>query len=203
MDATAVAGTRGLSASRVRIRDAALVGLFFGGFQAVMPAIGWGAGSVLASRIAGWGPWITFAVLGGLGAKMTFEAARSDAHASDDGDEQASAPITPSTPVSAAAPQDARTGGGAFDVALLAALALATSIDALAAGVTLALSRVSLAYACTVIGAVTFVLAFAAVHLGHRFGMRFGSRIELAGGLILIAVALHALASHLLQHASN
>src|SRR5205807_1378505 len=79
MDAMAVAGARGLAAKHVRVRDALLVALFFGGFQAGMPVIGWALGEVFAARITGWGHWVTFVVLGGIGVKMIYEARGEDA----------------------------------------------------------------------------------------------------------------------------
>ena len=72
MDATAVSGARGLAAKQVRARDAALLALLFGGFQAAMPALGWGLGATFALRIVGWGHWLTSVVLGGIGAKMLY-----------------------------------------------------------------------------------------------------------------------------------
>lgn len=173
MDATAVAGARGLACRKaVRVRDALLVALLFGGFQAAMPVIGWAAGAALASRVTGWGHWVTFVVLGGIGAKMIHEAfgARDD--------------------------DRTKVVANVFGLGVLTLLAIATSIDALAAGVTLALADVSLAAACAAIGIITAVLSFAGVYVGHRFGARFGKRLELAGGLALIALAAKALLDH-------
>ena len=173
MDATAVAGTRGLASKRVRSRDALLVALFFGGSQAAMPAIGWALGATFAARIMGWGHWVTFVVLGGIGAKMIHEAMK-------------------------AGPEDAEVVATAdvFGLKVLALLALATSIDALAAGVPLALSNASIVRACLVIGAVTAALSFAGVYVGHRFGARFGKRLEVAGGLVLIGLGVKSLVDH-------
>ena len=175
MDATAVAGARGLAAKRIRVRDALLVALFFGGFQAGMPAIGWGIGAVFAARILGWGHWVTFVVLGGIGAKMIYETRRSakddDAPASADDD--------------------------LFGTKVLAVLAVATSIDALAAGVALAVQNVSVVRACAVIGVVTAALSFGGVYVGHRFGRRFGGdRLEVVGGVVLLGLAAKALIDH-------
>ncbi len=173
MDATAVAGARGLaSKQKVRARDAAVVALFFGGFQAAMPAIGWGVGQAFASRILGWSHWVTFVVLGAIGAKMLHEAF---AHDEEDEDQEPT---------------------NVFGFKVLALLAIATSIDALAAGVTLALGEVSVAAACTVIGVITAALSFAGVYIGHRFGARFGKRLEVVGGLVLIGLAVKALVDH-------
>lgn len=178
MDATAVAGARGLAAKRkrIRVRDALLVALFFGGSQAAMPAIGWAVGAAFAARIMGWGHWVTFVVLGGIGAKMIHEARKAD-------EEDAAAVVVPSD---------------VFGVKVLVLLAIATSIDALAAGVALALVHVSIARACVVIGVITALLSFAGVHVGHRFGARFGKRLEVAGGIVLIGLGLKSLLDHFL-----
>jgi putative Mn2+ efflux pump MntP len=170
MDATAVAGARGLAARRVRLRDALLVALLFGGSQAGMPAIGWALGQTFAARIAGWGHWVTFIVLGGIGAKMLYEVWKPNPTEKDDAEAEA-----------------------AFGPKVLALLALATSIDALAAGVTLAVAGVSIARACAVIGIVTAVLSFAGVYAGHSSGARLGKRLEALGGLVLVGLAIKSL----------
>jgi putative Mn2+ efflux pump MntP len=174
MDATAVAGARGLaSRNPVRIRDALLVALLFGGFQALMPVLGWALGSALAARIAlSWGRWVTFIVLGAIGAKMLYAAFAEG----DDAD----------------AKKD-----DVFGVKVLALLAIATSIDALAAGLTLALGNMSIALSCAVIGVITAVLSFAGVYVGRHFGARFGKPLEVAGGLVILGLAAKALADHL------
>ena len=172
MDAMAVAGARGLAARRIRLRDAGLAALFFGGFQAGMPAIGWAIGEVFAERIMGWSHWVTFVVLGGIGAKMIDEARKA---AKED-----------------AAPPSARDD--LFGVKVLAILAIATSIDALAAGVALAVENVRIVQACAVIGLVTAGLSFAGIYGGHRFGKRFGgARLEVVGGFVLLGLAAKAL----------
>ena len=174
MDAMAVAGARGLAAKNVRPRDALLVAIFFGGFQAGMPAIGWALGGVFATRLTGWGHWVTFVVLGGIGAKMLYEARGADRE-----EEEAKPP-----------PDDV------FGIKVLLLLAIATSIDALAAGVTLALGGVAIVTACAVIGTVTALLSFAGVFVGQRFGKRFGKRLDLLGGIVLIGLAVKTLVEH-------
>jgi putative Mn2+ efflux pump MntP len=174
MDAMAVAGARGVAAKKVRTRDALLVAVFFGGFQAAMPALGWSLGAAVAGKIMGWGHWVTFVVLGGIGAKMMYEAFKPG----DDDD----APDTAANDV--------------FRVKVLALLAVATSIDALAAGVTLALANVRIATACVVIGLITGVLSFGGVHVGHRFGARLGKRLEVLGGFVLVGLAVKTLVEH-------
>ncbi len=175
MDAMAVAGTRGLAARTVRPRDALRVGIFFGVAQAIMPAIGWFAGAHFASKIAAWDHWIIFGVLGALGAKMIYESLEAPA---------------------AEASADA-SGANAFGLRILALLALATSIDALAAGVTLAMVDVNVVWACSLIGVVTGVLSFAGVYVGRRFGARLGKRLDAVGGLVLIGIGIKTLIEHL------
>ncbi|MDB4941180.1 MAG: hypothetical protein JWP97_714 [Labilithrix sp.] len=174
MDATAVAGARGVAARRsIRVTDALRVAVFFGGFQAAMPAVGWALGEAFATRIVGWSHWVVFVVLAGIGGKMLHEALGAE----HDEDEKA-------------VPADA------FGFRMLALLAVATSIDALAAGITLALAGANVVSACAIIGVVTGVLSFAGVYIGHHSGRRFGKPLEVLGGLVLIALAVKALVDH-------
>jgi putative Mn2+ efflux pump MntP len=170
MDAMAVAGAQGLAAEKVRARNALLVAAFFGGAQAAMPAIGWALGSTLAARIMGWGHWVTFVVLAGIGAKMIHEALE--------------------------APDEKKDKARPFGLKVLFLLAIATSIDALAAGIALAVRGVDIVRACTTIGVVTAVLSFAGVFIGHRFGTRFGKRLDVFGGVVLIGLAIKVLVEH-------
>ena len=167
MDATAVAGARGLAATRIRPRDALVVGAMFGGAQAAMPALGWVAGAAFAARIMAWGHWVTFGVLGAIGLKMIREAWSAPRR-----DEEAEQTRDP------------------FDLRVLFALALAARIDALAAGVSLALRRANLFAACATIGLVTAALSSGGVYLGHRYGARFDRRIEILGGVVLLGLAV-------------
>lgn len=173
MDAMAVAGVRGLAAEKVRARDALLVATFFGGAQGAMPVLGWLAGATLSSRVGGWGHWLTFVVLTGLGIKMIHEAVS----ASDDPER----PREPSSP---------------FGPKVLAVLAVATSIDALAAGLTLAVRGANVVVACATIGVVTGALSFAGVYVGHRFGARVGKRLDVLGGVVLVGLGVKAPLEH-------
>ena len=172
MDATAVAAARGLAVREVRFADALRLALFFGAFQAAMPFLGWVAGARFGRALAAWDHWIAFALLGGIGAKMLWEAAHPDA---DD------------------APDD-RAG---FDTRTLLVLAVATSIDALAAGVTLPLLHAPMALTLSAIGLVTFALSLAGVYAGRRFGARLGPRLDALGGVVLIGIGARILALHL------
>ncbi len=172
MDATAVAGARGLLADEVRLRDALRVAAFFGGSQAIMPAIGWALGAAMVSHVGRWEHWVTFVVLGGIGAKMIHAAMTKIA----------GEPLRPTASV--------------FGTKVLGLLALATSIDALGAGLTLGLGGGNVAWECSVIGAITAVLSFAGVYMGRRFGARVGNRLDVLGGVVLIGLAIKSVADH-------
>jgi putative Mn2+ efflux pump MntP len=172
MDATAAAAVRGFVAREVRARDALLVAFFFGGFQAAMPLLGWALGARLGAWVGAFSAWIAFFVLAGLGAKMLHEA-------------RGGASELPSAV-------------DAFRARVLLPLAVATSLDALAVGVTLPLVHAPFALSLATIGLVTAVLSFAAVWLGRRFGERLGRRLDAAGGLVLIALGAKILLEHLL-----
>jgi manganese efflux pump family protein len=168
MDATAVAAARGLAAGHVPGRDAVLLPLLFGGFQTGMAALGWLGGRWLGPTVARWDHWIAFAILAGLGARMIVEAMRDD-----DGEE-----------------------GVADDLLTLVGLAIATSIDALAAGVTLPLVPASPALKLALIGVVTAALSAGGLYLGRRAGERLGPRLEIVGGLALVAIGVKILLDH-------
>lgn len=168
MDATAVSAARGLAAGHVPSRDAVLLPVLFGGFQAGMAALGWLGGRWLGPTVARWDHWIAFAILSVLGAKMILEAVRG-------GEEEE---------------------GVADDLLTVIGLAIATSIDALAAGVTLPLVPAEPAVALALIGAVTAALSAAGLYLGRRAGERLGPRLEILGGLALVAIGLKMVLDH-------
>ena len=172
MDATAVAMERGIAAERVRARDVLLVGLLFGGFQAAMPILGWLLGTRIGPAVEAWDHWIAFAILGALGAKSIWDALR--------GKKELDA-----------------TKGEVFGLRMLLVLALATSIDALAAGVTLPMMGAPPAPTFIAIGVVTAVLSGAGVLVGKRLGPLFGERIHLVGGLVLVGLGVKILVEHL------
>jgi manganese efflux pump family protein len=169
MDATAVAAARGLAAGRVSARDGLLMPSLFGGFQAGMAAAGWLAGRWIGPTIERWNGWVAFIVLALLGGKMIAESRRRGAD--DDG------------------PAD--------DLLTLVGLAVATSIDAAAAGVTLPMLAAPPAIALAMIGGVTAALSAAGLYLGRRAGARFGPRLEIVGGIALIAIGLKILIDHM------
>jgi manganese efflux pump family protein len=181
MDATAVSIASALAAPRVRARDALLLAFLFGLFQALMPVIGWALGSQFAETISAWDHWLAFVLLGGIGAKMIHEA------------------IThhhPGVP-GARKPDKPPPARNPFHLGTLALMALATSIDALAAGVTLPLLEVRLVMAATVIGGVTFVLCLLGVSVGRRFGEPLEGKLDIFGGLVLIGIGTKTLIEHL------
>ena len=173
MDAMAVAATRGLAVKRIRLRHVALVAAFFGGFQALMPLLGYLLGNRVGPAIEAWDHWVVFLVLGGIGAKMLWEALRHDG---------ADAMVSERD---------------AFSLRMLLVLAIATSIDALAAGFALPLLGAPLGLSITIIGLTTAVLSGLGLFAGHRFGAALGSRLDIAGGLVLLALGAKTLFEHL------
>ncbi|WP_156679806.1 manganese efflux pump MntP family protein [Sphingomonas profundi] len=170
MDAFAVSLAQGASV-RPGMRGAARLALAFGVAQAVMPLAGWALGIAFAGLIEAVDHWIAFVLLGAIGLKMVREGL---------------------APEEADAPPAAPLGGGALLMA-----AIATSIDAAAAGVTLPTIGSPVALAVAVIGIVTAVLCFAGALLGARIGARIGKPAEIAGGLVLIGLGCRILAQHM------
>ena len=168
MDAFAVAVCKGLALRQVRCPHMALVGLWFGGFQALMPLLGYLVGVQFADAIAAVDHWIAFALLAVIGGNMIREA------------------------LSKEDPPDA-----SLSWKKMLPLAVATSIDALAVGVSFAFLRVDIVPAVGFIGGVTFLLSAAGVKVGSLFGARYRKRAELAGGIILILLGLRILLEHL------
>lgn len=174
MDAFAVSICKGLGMKRLNMRQALVIGLFFGGFQALMPLIGWALGTQLADFITPIDHWIAFILLALIGGKMLLDAFSG-------GDER-----------EAADPKDAR-----LDLKELLMLAIATSIDALAVGITFAFLGVNIVVAIAVIGVTTFVLSVVGVAVGHAFGARYEKGATIAGGIVLILIGCKILLEHL------
>lgn len=169
MDAFAVSVCKGLSAGRVRLGHALTAGIWFGGFQALMPFLGWLLGSRFQSFITSIDHWIAFLLLGLIGANMVRES-RS---------------------------QEEEEVGASFSPKAMLPLAVATSIDALTVGITFAFLRVNIYWAITLIGVTTFVLSAIGVKAGGIVGERGKSRAELAGGIVLILMGCKILVEHL------
>jgi putative Mn2+ efflux pump MntP len=172
LDAMAVSAARGLSVKRIQVRHVALVAGFFGGFQALMPLVGYLLGASVGKRIAAWDHWIILLLLGGIGGKMLWEAFHPDA------DEK---------------PNEA----DAFGLKVMFLLAIATSIDALAAGFALPLMGAPLGVSLAAIGITTAILSGVGLFAGHRFGAALGSRLDAIGGLVLIGIGIKTLIEHL------
>ena len=171
MDAFAVSIANGMTITSKRRMSALLTAVFFSGFQMLMPAIGWAAGLTLAGVISGIDHWIAFGLLTFIGAKMIYEATKKD-------EEQKCSPD--------------------LKLHALLILAVATSIDALIVGLSFAFLQTSILEPIAVIGAVTFGLSFVGFYFGCGLGKRFGHRIEIVGGVVLIIIGLRILLEHLL-----
>ena len=170
MDAFAVSVCKGLSMQKMRMKNALTVGIYFGGFQALMPAIGYFLGPYFQNTIAAYDHWIAFILLGIIGGNMIRESLNQEEESCD----------------ASIAMRD------------MLILAIATSIDALAVGVTFAFLQVHLLYAVSIIGTATLVLSVIGVKVGTVFGCRYKSRAELAGGVILVLMGVKILTEHLL-----
>ena len=168
MDAFAVSICKGLSVRKVSLQHAMICGVWFGGFQFLMPALGYFLGDRFAALLTKFGPWIAFVLLALIGANMIKESFGGDEQLDDDYSAKAMLP-----------------------------LAVATSIDALAVGITFAFLQVNMYIALPLIGGVTFLLSFAGVKLGHAFGAKYKSKAECLGGLVLILIGLKILLEHL------
>lgn len=165
MDAFAVSVCKGLSLGKIKIKHMCIAGLWFGGFQALMPLIGYFLGSSFSELVAKYDHWIAFVLLALIGGNMIKEALGKEEDSMDD--------------------------SMGFKTMLL--LAIATSIDALAVGVTFAFLDVSIIPAISFIGVVTFVLSAIGVKAGSLFGYKYKSKAELCGGIILILLGIKIL----------
>ena len=170
MDAFAVAICKGLSVKRATLKQAVCVGGYFGGFQAMMPLLGFLLGTAFASLITSVDHWIAFVLLGLIGGNMIREALSGD-----DDDEL----------------------DDSFTVRTMIPLAVATSIDALATGVTFAALNVDIIPAVLFIGVTTFTFSAFGLKIGNVFGAKFKSKAEFAGGLVLVLMGVKILLEHL------
>lgn len=169
MDAFAVSVCKGLAMPKCTFKKAAIVGLWFGGFQALMPAIGYVLGAQFQETIASIDHWIAFVLLALIGGNMIHEALDNDEEEAD----------------------------ASLNVKTMFLLAVATSIDALAIGITFAFLKVNIIPAVCFIGIVTFIISFAGVKIGNVFGVRYKNKAEIVGGVILILLGLKILLEHL------
>ena len=169
MDAFAVSVCKGLAMPKITLKRTLTVGLWFGGFQALMPAAGYLLGVQFRDKITAVDHWIAFILLGLIGASMIKEAFGEEDCEADD----------------------------SLDVKTMLTLAVATSIDALAVGITFAFLQVEIVPAVSFIGVTTFILSAAGVRIGNVFGSRWQKGAQIAGGLILICLGVKILVEHL------
>ena len=171
MDAFAVSVCKGLAMKRVSVKNALIIGLWFGGFQALMPAIGYLLGTKFDQYITSIDHWIAFVLLSFIGISMIKEAISTK-----DEEEETNPSLSVKT---------------------MFLLAVATSIDALAVGVTFAFLKVQIIPAVSFIGTITFLLSIVGVKVGNVFGTRYKAKAEIAGGIILILIGVKILLEHL------
>lgn len=169
MDAFAVSVSKGLSVRRVRLRHGLITGAYFGGFQALMPLLGFLLADAFADYIKRYDHWIAFALLALIGANMLREALSKE-----ETEENAS-----------------------FGAKTMLPLALATSIDALATGVSFAVTKTDIWLAVSITGVTTFLFSAVGVKVGNAFGLKYKAKAELIGGAILILMGVKILLEHL------
>ena len=190
MDAFAVSVAKGITLTRVKAKDALKVALFFGGFQALMPLIGWGAGRYFADYIKAFDHWIAFILLSFIGGKMIFEALKED--------DEEKAEVAVSMEVSKNKEREFANMKRKEELSAknLTVLAIATSIDALAVGVSFAFLNEPIFSIISTIAIVTFILCFLGVLLGKSIGSLFKNYAQIIGGIILILMGFNILNSH-------
>ena len=191
MDAFAVAVCAGLTMPKVKRIKALIIGLYFGLFQAVMPVIGYLTATLFADKISAYDHWVAFGLLCFLGGKMIMGSIMKRG--------------CPDRMCPSGICDDRKCPGGVkpdnteitLRPAQMLPLAVATSIDALAVGVSFAFLHVSIVPAVSLIGIITFVISLAGVKIGSLFGTRFKSKAELAGGIILVLIGIKILVEHM------
>ena len=174
MDAFAVSVTLGLSVNKPTVKQYLIPGVYFGLFQAIMPLAGFYAGTLFAGKIQKFEHWIAFGLLFFIGAKMV-----KDSFSKPENEEE-------------------KTGANKFLFLNMLLLAIATSIDALTVGITLAFFKINIFISIAIIGFTTFCLSICGVKIGNIFGTKFKSKAEFAGGIILIALGIKILIEHFL-----
>ena len=170
MDAFAVSIASGVTLKRFKARPALRVALFFGGFQALMPVLGWLAGTSFQHYIAAFDHWVAFGLLTFIGGKMIYESFLIE---------------------------KTENNCDPNNLATVFILAIATSIDALAVGLSFAVLNIQIIQPVIIIGVITFLLSLLGVYLGGKFGSLFENKIELIGGIVLIGIGFKILIEHL------
>ena len=169
MDAFAVSLGKGLATRDLRPKHAIMTGAWFGSFQALMPLIGYFLGRAFSSYITAFDHWIAFALLAYIGVNMIREA-----FSCDDGEQNS-----------------------CFAVGVMLTMAIATSIDALAAGISLAMDNANIWLAILLIGVITFVTSALGVKIGNVFGSKYSFAAQLSGGIVLVLMGVKILLEHL------
>jgi len=171
MDAFAVSITLGLSAAKPKIKEVLIPGIYFGFFQAFMPLIGYFIGINFANKIQNLDHWVAFVLLGFIGGKMIKDSFSKE---------------------------ETKVNKNPFMFNTMLLLAIATSIDALAVGITFAFFEINIFMAIIIIGLITFCISIIGVKIGNLFGTKFKSKAEFIGGVILIIIGLKILIEHLI-----
>ncbi len=169
MDAFSVSISHGLANKTIKVSNALKLGISFGTFQAIMPVLGWFAGINIIDLISNFDHWIAFGLLSFIGGKMIHESIKNE----------------PEKLINS------------LNMSVLLILSIATSIDALAVGLSLSFLKISIFTPALIIGVITFTFSFLGVFLGNRFGHFLGKKVEVASGLILIGIGLRILIEHL------
>ena len=172
MDAFAVSVCKGLSVKKTSLKESAVCGIWFGGFQALMPLVGYFLGAMFANAIEAFDHWVAFGLLAIIGINMLKEVFEKEC--------------------------DCDNHNADFSIKTMFVMAIATSIDALAVGISLAMAGdVNILLAVVLIGVTTFILSGLGVKIGNLFGNRFEKKAQLAGGVILILLGIKILLEHL------
>jgi len=172
MDAFAVSIVLGLSVEKPKIREMFIPGIFFGGFQALMPITGYFAGFYFASKINAFEHWIAFVLLGIIGGNMIKESLSK---------------------------KEEKLNEDSFQFMKMLVLAIATSIDAFAVGVTFAFFKIHIFRAAVIIGSITFIFSMAGVKIGNIFGTKFKSKAEFVGGVVLVLLGVKIVVEHFIK----
>jgi len=171
MDAFAVSISRGITIKNERFKNALKIALFFGSFQAIMPILGWFTGYNLREYISNIDHWVAFGLLCLIGCKMIYESTKRGSN---------------------------KKKSNNMNIYVLLILSIATSIDALAVGVSFAFLEIIIWTPVIIIGLITFVLSFVGVYIGNKLGHFFKNKIGIVGGLILIGIGIKILVDHLI-----
>lgn len=172
MDAFAVSTCKGLNMRKLIWRQALIIGLFFGGFQAIMPLLGWLLGKQFESLITSVDHWVVFALLTLIGGKMIYDTLKGDGEEGCEPEEK-------------------------LNIRQMIGLSFATSVDALAVGISFAFLKVQILPSVACIGITTCLLSILGVVIGQRFGAKYQNRATLAGGIVLILLGAKILLEHL------